>query len=149
MLSKEEIENWEAVTATDLARFRKAQRALASEITSRVHGAEAGKAAEDVSNFLFAGGSPDVLTSAALEMLRQEIPNGTVTRGADGTVDILEMLTSTGLAASRGAGKRLVQQGGVSINGRRLGADEVTVPADSGYVLMKKGARDYALVRLN
>ena len=149
MFPREEIENWEQVTGSDLAKFRKAQRALAADITKRVHGAEAAKAAEDVSNFLFAGGSTKVLDRAAFEMLRQEIPNGTVTRSDDGTFDVLAMLVSGNLAPSRGAAKRLLQQGGISVDGRRLGADELTVAADSDYVLLKKGARDYALVRLN
>jgi tyrosyl-tRNA synthetase len=149
-LSREKIEDLEQLASNSLmAGQRDAQRALAADVTARVHGGDAAKAARDVSDFLFAGGSPKVLDPTAFDMLLKEIPNGTVTRSADGTVDVLTMLVSTNLAPSRGAAKRLLQQGGVSVDGRRLGADELTMPVDSSYVLMKKGSRDYALVRLN
>jgi tyrosyl-tRNA synthetase len=144
-LSSEQIDVLERAEGST----RTPQRALAIDVTARVHGPAAAKAAQDVSSFLFAGGSPDVLAADALEMLRREIPGGAVARADDGTVDVPGMLVSGGLASSRGAARRLVQQGGVSINGRRLGADELTMAAASGWVLVKKGARDYALVRLD
>jgi tyrosyl-tRNA synthetase len=149
-LPQEEIESLAKLTDTPMAKFRKAQRALAADITTRVHGADAAKAAQDVSEFLFAGGSPRILDGAAFQMLNKEIPNGTVTRSNDGTVDVLAMLVSGNLAPSRGAAKRLLQQGGVSVDGRRLGAEDITVPVptDSAHLLLKKGARDYALVRV-
>jgi len=67
-------------------------------------------------------------------------------------VDVLDLLTETKLAASRGAAKRLVEQGGVYVNGARVAMAERTVRADGlltgGHALLRKGARDYALVRL-
>jgi tyrosyl-tRNA synthetase len=153
MLPHEEIENLEAFAAdSTLASQRTAQRALATRVTNWVHGNAATVAATEVSNFLFAGGSPEVLTDTAFDALKREIPGGTLPRPADGAVDVLTLLTTSGLAQSRGAARRLVQQGGVSIDGRRLPPEELTIPADTarrpGWFLIKKGARDYALVQL-
>jgi tyrosyl-tRNA synthetase len=152
LLPREEIENLEKLVGTDLARFRRPQRALANEVTSLVHGREAASAAQEVSTFLFSGGSAEVLGPAAFEMLRREIPNGTIIPSEEGTVDVLALLISGGLATSRGEARRLLQQGGVSIDGRRLAAEELTIRAESarlpGGFLVRKGARDYALVTL-
>jgi tyrosyl-tRNA synthetase len=152
-LPREQIDHLERLAGDPAtASQREAQRALAIDVTARVHGRDAAEAAKAVSSFLFAGGagSPRILDRAAFEMLHQEIPNGTVPRSDDGTVDVLAMLLSGNLAASRGAAKRLLQQGGVSVDGRRLGAEDLTipVPTDGAHVLLKKGARDYALVRV-
>jgi tyrosyl-tRNA synthetase len=152
MLPRAEIESLELFAADPvLASHRKAQRALASTMTTWVHGAPAATSAEAVSNFLFAGGSAP-LSDDAFAMLTHEIPTATVPAPPDGTVDVLTLLTTTGLAQSRGAARRLIQQGGVSIDGRRLPADALTIPTTSatrpGWFLLKKGARDYALVQL-
>ena len=155
MLSHEEIADLEADVADPArASHRRAQRTLAGTITTRVHDASATKAAEDVSNFLFAGGgSLAVLSDSAWDALKREIPGGTMPTPANGAaVDVLTLLVSSGLADSRGAARRLVQQGGVSIDGRRLSAEELTIAAESatrpGYFLAKKGARNFALVQL-
>jgi tyrosyl-tRNA synthetase len=67
-------------------------------------------------------------------------------------VDVLDLLTETKLAASRGAAKRLVEQGGVYVNGARVAMAERTVTSSGllagGHALLRKGARDYALVKL-
>jgi tyrosyl-tRNA synthetase len=153
LLQREEIENLEqSANDASTASLRAAQQALAKDVTTLIHGSEAAKTAKDVSNFLFAGGSPEVLDQRAFAMLRREIPNGTVNQSEQGTVDVLALLTGGGLASSRGEARRLVQQGGVSIDGKRLPAEQLTLPANSarwpGYFLVKKGARDYALLEL-
>jgi tyrosyl-tRNA synthetase len=52
---------------------------------------------------------------------------------------------------SKGDGRRQLQQGAVTVNGRKLAADEVTVPRSDalagGYVLVRKGGREVALAR--
>jgi tyrosyl-tRNA synthetase len=59
---------------------------------------------------------------------------------------------TTKLAPSKGAARRLLEQGGLSVSGRRLAAGD-RAPQDGDYLagrylLLKKGARDYALVRV-
>jgi tyrosyl-tRNA synthetase len=134
---------------------REAQRALAFDVTTRVHGVEAARIATEVSALLFEKADPASLSRGALAALQAEIPFAVYAGGADvavpdGTVDILECLTLLGFAASRGAAKRLLEQGGVSVNGAKLSMADRFVPREralaGAFLLVKKGARDFGLV---
>ena len=150
LLPREEIEELDRLASAHPER-REAQRALAREVTTRVHGAEAARVAEEVSALLFGGADATSLSAGAIHALGREIPTAEVGLPAAG-VDVLDLLTETKLAASRGAAKRLVEQGGVYVNGARVAMAERTVTAAGllagGHALLRKGARDYALVRL-
>ena len=150
LLPREEIELLDR-EASEHPERRGAQRALAREVTTRVHGAGAARVAEEVSALLFGGGDPRSLSAEAIDALGREIPTATVELPADG-VDVLDLLIETKLAASRGAAKRLVEQGGVSVNGARVGMAERMIGSSGlltgGHALLRKGARDYALVKL-
>jgi tyrosyl-tRNA synthetase len=72
--------------------------------------------------------------------------------GEDVQASVLDMLVETGLVKSKGEARRQLQQGAVTINGRRLGAEEQFVSvteaiAGSSY-LIRKGSREIALVEL-
>jgi tyrosyl-tRNA synthetase len=153
----------EAIEALDRAlaeqpETREAQSTLAYDVTSRVHGDDAAKTARDVSRLLFdRKADPRSLGPAALQMLRDEIPFRRLSAvreagGTDGHVSVLDMLVETGLVKSKGDARRQLQQGAVTINGRRLGAEEQTVgdtEAIAGaYYLIRKGSRDIALVEV-
>jgi tyrosyl-tRNA synthetase len=136
---------------------REAQRALATEVTTRVHGAEAARVAQEVSALLFEKADPQQLSDAALEALRLEIPFAAYSAPADGPalsegIDVYECLTALGVAASRGAAKRLLEQGGVSINGTKLSAADRLIAADrllrGRHLLLKKGAREFGLIHV-
>jgi tyrosyl-tRNA synthetase len=136
---------------------REAQRALATEVTTRVHGAEAARVAQEVSALLFEKADPQGLSDAALDALRHEIPFATYAASADGPalsegIDVYECLTALGVAASRGAAKRLLEQGGVSINGTKLSAADRLIGEDrllrGRHLLLKKGAREFGLVQV-
>jgi tyrosyl-tRNA synthetase len=62
------------------------------------------------------------------------------------------MLVETGLVKSKGDARRQLQQGAVTINGRRLGAEEQTIGAAEAiagtFYLIRKGSRDIALVEV-
>jgi len=150
LLSREEVEALDAESREHPER-RTAQRALARDVTTRVHGAEAARVAEEVSSLLFGGADARALSAGAVDALGREIPTAAVALPAEG-VDVLDLLTETKLAASRGAAKRLVEQGGVYVNGARVSMADRTVTAGGllagGHALLRKGARDYALVRL-
>jgi tyrosyl-tRNA synthetase len=69
----------------------------------------------------------------------------------NGAPALLDALVSLKLAASKSAARRLVEQGGVYLNGQRVGSDtniESAKPLVGGYHLLRKGARDYGLVRI-
>jgi len=68
-------------------------------------------------------------------------------------LDVLKMLVASGLATSNGAARRLLEQGGISVNKRKLASQERYVPTsgtllEGGYVILGKGKRDYAVVRV-
>ena len=136
---------------------RAAQRTLAEDMTSRVHGAEALRTAGEVSALLFGGGDPTRLSPQALDALAAEIPfaRATWTRAGaspDGrSLGLQDALVAAGLASSKSDARRTIQQGGVSVNGVRASGDAPVVPAQclhGSYVLLKKGARNYALLHM-
>ena len=131
---------------------REAQQALGRDVTERVHGVEASRAAVEVSALLFGKGEASGLSAPALAALAAEVPFAEIAAPANGEFDVLDLFVTAQLAASKGAARRLLEQGGLAVNGRKLGADERAVAASAmlagGHLLLKKGARDYALVRV-
>jgi tyrosyl-tRNA synthetase len=137
---------------------REAQSTLAYDVTARVHGDEAAKIARDVSRLLFdRKADPRSLGPAAIQVLRDEIPFRRLSAvreagAADGHASVLDMLVETGLVKSKGDARRQLQQGAVSVNGRRLGAEEQIVSATEAiggaFYLLRKGSREIALVEL-
>jgi len=157
LLDRETIESLDRETREHPER-RTAQRTLADDMTARVHGAEALRTAAEVSALLFGGGDPAALSARALEALAAEIPfaRATWTR-ADGAPDgrslgLQDALVAAGLATSKSDARRTIQQGGVTVNGVRASGDAPVVPAHclhGSFVLLKKGARNYALLRVD
>jgi tyrosyl-tRNA synthetase len=153
LLPREEIESLDEATAARPER-REAQHALAYDVTSRVHGAEAARVAQEVSGLLFAKGDPRGLSPAAFGALAKEIPYVAVAKPAEGTgLDAVDLFVAAGLVKSKGEARRLLDQGGLTVSGRRLTADERFVRDEDylagRYLLLRKGARDYALVRVD
>jgi tyrosyl-tRNA synthetase len=160
LLSRDGIEALEAAVGEHAER-REAQRTLARDVTERVHGVDGLRAAEEVSAFMFGDVDPRALSAAALEILRAEAPFAELRLddvqgpSADGAsqIDVIKLAVGAKVAASLSAARRLLEQGGLSVNKRRVAATERYVLADETlirgeYVVVGKGRRDYALVRL-
>jgi tyrosyl-tRNA synthetase len=159
LAGRAEIEALDAETESRPER-RAAQQALAREVTARVHGEDAARVAAEVSAVLFGKGDVATLSRPALEALAREVPTVDVAAPADpppegapaGSLDSLELFVAAGLAASRGAAKRLLEQGGMNVNGRRLAASDRWVRTDAllhgEFLVLRKGGRDYALGRV-
>ena len=155
LLGREEIEALDQATA-ERPELREAQQALARDMTERLHGADALRAAVEVSGFLFGNLQPSELSDAALTVLSAEAPFTEVSEAdvRDGQgFDVLKLLVATGLAPSNGAARRLLEQGGVSVNKRKLGSQEryldpTSVLLSGGYIILGKGRRDFAVVRV-
>ena len=160
LMDREEIEALGRALA-DRPEGREAQATLAFDVTSRVHGDEAARTARDVSRLLFdRKADPRALGPAALQVLRDEIPfrrlaavrDVSLGTGEDVQASVLDMLVETGLVKSKGEARRQLQQGAVSINGRRLGAEEQYISATEAIAgssyLIRKGSREIALVEL-
>jgi tyrosyl-tRNA synthetase len=133
---------------------REAQRALAADVTRRVHGERALAAAEEVSGLLFGGADATSLSREALLALKLEIPVFTVERKDQlTTYDIVEatLVGPEALFSSKADMRRMIQQGGVYLNGRRIGVEREPIAADDllhgEFVLVRKGAKTYGLVQ--
>jgi tyrosyl-tRNA synthetase len=154
LFARAEIESLDEALATRPEK-REAQYALARDVTRRVHGDAAAAAADEVSRLLFGGGDPRSLSNEALAALKDEIPSFSIQRdGPIDTNDIIEAV-STGpeaLFKSKGDARRMIQQGGVYLNGERLGTERRTLSDNDllggRFVLVRKGARNYALVEV-
>ena len=151
LLPKKEIEALERELEAHPER-RAAQQALAREVTTRVHGEGAARAAADVSALLFGRGEAGALSAEALEALRDEVPFVELPALPAEGIDAVDLFVAAKLAPSKGAARRLLEQGGLSVNGKKLSAEERVVRSDAmltgRHLLLRKGAREYALVRV-
>ena len=153
LLSHDEIESLEAALAANPER-RDAQRALAADVTRRIHGDKALGAAQEVSGLLFGGADPKSLSRDALLALQLEIPVFMVERKDQlTTYDILEstLVGPDALFSSKADMRRMLQQGGVYLNGRRVSPEREPIATDDllggEFVLVRKGAKTYGLVK--
>src|ERR1700694_4966471 len=146
LLSRSEIEGLDKLIATAPEK-REAQQALAREVTARGHGDERARVAGEVSRVLFGKADPASLTEPVLRALSDEVPFAESRE----TPGLLDALVTLKLAGSKSAARRLVEQGGVYLNGQRAAADPdlgSAKPLAGRYHLLRKGARDYGLVRI-
>ncbi|HUR91052.1 MAG TPA: tyrosine--tRNA ligase [Gemmatimonadaceae bacterium] len=148
LLPRPEIEQLEAEVKA-YPEKREAQRALAAEVTTRVHGAESARIAEEVSSVLFGKRESTELSLPVIQALSREIPFAETRLGQG--VSTADLVVTSGLAPSKGAARRLLDQGGVYVNGVRAAADldlSAVVPLAGKHLLLRKGARQYALLKL-
>jgi tyrosyl-tRNA synthetase len=128
--------------------LRLAQRALAHELTTLVHGAEAADAASAAAEVLF-GADPTTASAAALQVVRDEVPSSAIPTGE--LDDLVSLLDRTGVAASKGEARRLLAQNGIRVNGERTDVDtKVTdlTPLHGRYLLLGRGRSTYHLVEI-
>jgi tyrosyl-tRNA synthetase len=149
-LPREEIEALDAATAAHPER-RDAQRALAREVTTRVHGEKEMLAAERAAAALF-GESIAELDEATLLDVVGEAPSSTIPRAhvVDGGVPLVDAMVAGGLVSSKADARRTISQGGAYVNNRRVDdPGRVLSAADllhGRYVVVRRGRRDYHLV---
>ena len=125
---------------------RLAQRALATEVTTLVHGAAAEQAAAEAAQVLF-GGDPTTASAEALAVVAREVPSSEVTREQLG--DQIAVLVQTGLAASNGEARRTLTQKGFKANGQTLEEAKSLLEVDllhGRYILLRKGKTNFHLL---
>jgi tyrosyl-tRNA synthetase len=149
--SREEIEALDVEVAERPA-VRAGQRALAQELTEMVHGAPALAAVEAASRALFGSGELREVPQATLDAALRETEFGEVAVPAGSGVGAVDLLVAAGLAASKGAARRTIAEGGASVNNVRI-ADETatfthqdTLPG--GWLVVRRGRRAVSGVRL-
>ena len=130
---------------------REGQKRLAFEITRLIHGEATAQAVAAASSVLFGGGIEE-LTPEVLPHLETEIPTSTIASSTLAAgVPLVEALASTGAQSSKGAARRLIQQGGVYVNDVRVAdADRVLTAGDAvaggRAILLRAGKNKYALL---
>lgn len=126
---------------------REAQRALAEDVTALVHGAGATAKAVAASQALFGRGSLASLDDETLDAAVAELPSALGTVG-DSLVDLF---AATGLVASKGAARRAVAEGGLSVNNERVSDEAALLTAEQllggRYAVLRRGRRSLAVVR--
>ncbi len=144
--TREEIAALEAAVAERPA-AREAQRVLAEDVTTLVHGADATAKVVAASQALFGRGSLAALDEATLGAAVAELPSAP---GAVGD-SLVDLFTATGLVASKGAARRAVAEGGLSVNNERVSDEAAVLTAGQlltgRYAVLRRGRRSLAAVR--
>jgi tyrosyl-tRNA synthetase len=151
LIPREETEALEQEVAANPG-ARSAQKRLAREMTTLVHGGTACDDAVNASNVLF-GGDPTGVSAAALEEIAGEVPAAVIARSSFGGVgtNIVDLLATSGLCPSKAQARKDIQGGGIYVNNQRV--DDVTRAAGEKdllherFILLRKGKKNYLLVR--
>lgn len=155
--SHEQIEAWEQATR-ERPQAREAQRALAAELTTLVHGQAECDAVIAASQALFGRGELTALPAATLDAALAELPGAAVGQpvGEDSQVlredsDIVTLLVAAGLCASRKEARRAIAEGGAYVNNERI-SDEAFTPTSEHwlhgrFLVLRRGKRTLAGVR--
>jgi tyrosyl-tRNA synthetase len=125
---------------------RPAQRALAYDLTARVHGKEEADKQVRVADAAFSGAP--ITDPEVLDVLYDAIDHYEF---ADGdTADALSLAVASGLVTSKSEGRRLLEQGGLSINGERVSDGAAALPAliDGRYLVLRAGKKRLVIGRL-
>jgi tyrosyl-tRNA synthetase len=145
--SRAEIEELAQQTA-EKPQARAAQKALAEEVTTLVHGAGAVANAIAASRALFGQGDLADLDEVTLRAALSELPSAKVAE----LVPVAELLAETGLSQSRGAARRTINEGGAYVNNRKvLAEDEVPTVEDllhGRWLVLRRGKRTLGAVEV-
>jgi len=126
----DKMDEWEG------SQLNTAKEILAFELTKLVHGEEEAKKAQDTARAVFGGqGSNENMPTT--ELSNEDF--------VDGKIGVLDMMLKAELIASKGEGRRLVQQGGVSVNGEKITdpAFSLAVETFKEEIILKKGKKVY------
>ncbi len=148
-LGREEIDELETLTR-EKPHLRAAQKRLAEEMTTLVHGVAATESVQAAAQALFGRGElgeldEDTLAAALEDAGAVEIASGHPTT-------IVDLLVATGLSESKGAARRAVGEGGAYVNNERVSDPEWTpAPGDllhGGWLVLRRGKKSFAGVRI-
>ncbi|MCC5884844.1 MAG: tyrosine--tRNA ligase [Gammaproteobacteria bacterium] len=147
-LGREEIEALDVAVA-QAPEQRQAQRALAQEATRLVHGEAGVASAQRITEALFSG----AIESLGAEDLAQLAQDGLPSTAADTTRRVGAVLVELDLARSNSQAMQLIKSGAVQINGiavtRVDEALDAFAPLDGGFLLLRRGKRNWGLVKLD
>lgn len=125
--------------ALEGAEINNAKKVLAFEVTKLVHGEEEAKKAEEAAMALFAGGA-DMSNVPTVSITKEELGSS-----------IIDIMASTKILPSKKEGRRLVEQGGLSLNGEKVtDVSRVLTEEDfeDGIALIKRGKKNYNKIEI-
>ena len=146
--TQEEIAELEHATET-ASHERAAQKALADELTTMVHGARATEQAKAAAAVLFGRGDVRALDEQTVLAIARELPGAEVSS----TTPLVDAFVSAGIAQSKGAARRDADGGGLSVNGEKISADDLAREVaeldalPGGHLLLRRGRKNAAMVR--
>jgi len=140
-LTRAQIEEYAQQVADEPFR-RAAQKRLALEVTTFVHGPEATAAVVAASDALFGQGDLTALDAETLRSALEELPNATVDAGTT----VLQSLVDTGLSSSLSDARRAIAQGGVNLDGVKVSDESATVAGGlpGGVSVLRRGKKTLA-----
>ncbi|HWD61434.1 MAG TPA: tyrosine--tRNA ligase [Humibacter sp.] len=141
-LPRAEIERLEAAVADEPYK-REAQRTLAREVSTLVHGAAATQAVISAAEALFGNGDLAETDAVTLEAALRELPNTTTSPDAP----IAQLLSDTGLTSSLSEARRAISQGGVYVNNAKVEDTAATIAGSvlpSGVAVLRRGKKTLA-----
>ena len=140
-LTRAEIEDYARLVDEEPYR-RAGQKRLAREVVTTVHGPDAADAVVAATEALFGQGDLMALDAATLRSALEELPHASLPAGAT----VLDGLTSTGLVSSLSEARRAIAQGGVSLDGQKVTADDtpVTGSLPGGVSVLRRGKKTLA-----
>ncbi|MFD8197733.1 tyrosine--tRNA ligase [Streptomyces wuyuanensis] len=145
--SREELEELEKLTE-DRPQARAAQRALAEELTTLVHGADQCAAVIAASKALFGQGELKELDEATLAAALSELPRARVPEPAP----VADLLAEVGLVASKSAARRTIKEGGAYVNNVKVAAEDAVPAADEllhgRWLVLRRGKKNLAAVEV-
>ncbi|WP_103502591.1 MULTISPECIES: tyrosine--tRNA ligase [unclassified Streptomyces] len=145
--SREELEELEEVTR-ERPHARTAQRALAEEMTTLVHGADQCAAVIAASKALFGQGELNALDEATLAAAASELPYAKLTELGL----ITDLFAEVGLVASRSAARRTVKEGGAYVNNAKVTAEDAVATADQllhgRWLVLRRGKKNLAAIEV-
>ncbi|WOF21976.1 tyrosine--tRNA ligase [Microbacterium betulae] len=140
-LTREEIEQYRELVEGEPFR-RAAQRRLAREVTTLVHGEESTAAAIAASEALFGKGDLTALDASTLASALGELPHASVAAGTP----VAQALVETGLVSSVSEARRAIAQGGVALDGEKVDSDDAVVGGTlpGGVSVLRRGKKALA-----
>ena len=148
-LSRDEIDDLAAQTAQKPF-LRAAQKRLADEVTTLVHGAAETDQAKAAASALFGGGDLHALSSSTLAAALSE--TGTASARREDLPSVVDLFVDAGLAKSKGEARRTVSEGGAYLNNTRI-EDPDLVPTEGdllggSWLVLRRGKKNFAGVRV-
>src|SRR5699024_1726151 len=128
---------------------RVAQRTLAEEVTKFVHGEEALKTAEKITDVLFSGEIKSLTTDEVAQAFHG-VPNEEI---SNEEINLVDLLIATKVDKSKRQAREDIQNGAIRINGERLTDTTIMIdPKDSfdgKYIVIRRGKKKYFLAKIN